>query len=267
MRWWRRWRQARLLRRQRIPAGLWNRVVADTPLLQGYGRCDRHQLRVLASRFLGEKVISGAGGLQPDDYMRVVIAAQACVLVLNLGLDYYRGWREIVLYPDSFRVHADWQDEYGVVHQGDEWRDGEAWQQGPLILAWGEIDPSGQVAPAFGQNVVIHEFAHKLDLLNGEADGFPPLHPQMSIRQWREVFTREYSALQNEVELGYETRIDPYAASDPAEFFAVLSEYFFTEPCYLFEAYPELYGLLNDLYQQNRCVSFDKSILYRQAIS
>ncbi len=204
----------------------------------------------MASRFLRQKVINGAGGLEPTPWMAVVVAAQACVPVLALGLRWYRGWREILLYPQRFLVQENWQGEDGVVHQGEEWHIGEAWEQGLLILSWSEIDPDGEQPESHGLNVVIHEFAHKIDAANGHADGYPPLHRDMNTPEWTKVFTHHYNNLVREVEAGHETDIDPYAATHPAEFFAVLSEYFFCDPPWLASRYPDLYQLLCRFYQQ-----------------
>ncbi|MFU8838528.1 MAG: zinc-dependent peptidase [Thiohalomonadaceae bacterium] len=247
---YRRWRLARLLRARRIPAQLWCQVVGELPLLQAYARGDRHRLRVLASRFLQDKLITGVADFEPSTYMRVVIAAQACVPILNLGLDYYQGWREIILYPDSFVVQAHWQDEFGVVHEGEEGRSGEAWQQGPILLAWDAIAPDRVAARPAYMNLVIHEFAHKLDLLNGVADGYPPLHRAMNSHDWSEVFANLFNQLSNELNAGHDIQLDPYACTNPAEFFAVLSEYFFMAPGLLASRYPTLYWQLAHFYQQ-----------------
>jgi Mlc titration factor MtfA (ptsG expression regulator) len=136
-------------------------------------RCRREKthLKILVEPFLAEKEFSTAGGLQLSDEICVAIAAQGCLPILNLGLAAYRDWVGIVVYPNEFVVPRQFEDEDGVVHEYDDVLSGEAWEGGPLIISWHDVQMAGE-----GYNVVIHEFAHKLDMLNGEADGMPALH-------------------------------------------------------------------------------------------
>lgn len=245
-----RWRKQKLLRHRRIPLGLWDRIVNDALEHYRFDQHELHRLRELTSLFLHQKVINGAGGLTVDDYMRTVIAAEACVLILNLGIDYYDGWLEIIVYPDSFVVTRDGQDEIGVVHAQRALLGGEAWSRGPLILAWQDARP-GARPHGHGSNVILHEFAHKLDMLNGAANGMPPLHSDMGRNNWTRIFAAAYSDLQQQITRHHRTAIDPYGAENPAEFFAVVSEEFFEWPERLFRCYPDLYQQLLLFYRQD----------------
>jgi MtfA peptidase len=203
------------------------------------------KLRELALLFLAEKEFSGAHGLEVTDAMRVSIAAQACLPVLELGLDWYAGFSGIVVYPGDFRVRRTETDEDGVVHEWDDALAGEAMPGGPVVLSWDATanDP--------GMNVVIHEFAHKLDMLNGEADGLPPLHAGMDRAAWAAAFREAYEGFCDAVERGKDTWLDPYAAEHASEFFAVISEAFFEDPAETRRRYPEVYDQLKLFYRQD----------------
>lgn len=253
MRLWERFQRfltQRALRRSRIPLPLWLNAVAKLPILQRLPALERRRLRRLASLFLDRKTIVGAGSFQVDEEMRVMIAAQACLLVLNLSLDYFDGWVEVIVYPDAFIVSHPHADGSGVVHHETRTLGGEAWGRGPVILSWEDIDPDGRGQRA-GHNVVLHEFAHKLDMLNGPADGLPPLHPNMVLKHWSEDLSEVYSRLQHQVAAHHPTLIDPYATVSPAEFFAVISESFFESPRILKQHFPALYEELNCFYRQD----------------
>jgi MtfA peptidase len=238
--WLTNWRRRRVLRRHRMDDALWRdatgqlRFIPQTP-----------KLRELALLFLAEKEFSGAHGLEVTDAMRVSIAAQACLPVLELGLDWYAGFSGIVVYPGDFRVRRTETDEDGVVHEWDDELAGEAMPGGPVVLSWDATanDP--------GMNVVIHEFAHKLDMLNGEADGLPPLHAGMDRAAWAAAFREAYKGFCDAVERGKDTWLDPYAAEHASEFFAVISEAFFEDPAETRRRYPEVYDQLKLFYRQD----------------
>ncbi len=245
----RNWRQRRL-ERARIPETQWRLTVARLPLLDGLNPAEQERLRDLATLFLREKTLEPAGGLglelTPD--MGPIIAAQACLPILNLGLDYYRGWRSVILYPAGFLAHHEYTDATGLVHRVHRPLIGEAWQRGPVILSWADLaDPSHEA----GLNVVIHEMAHKLDMLTGEANGLPPLHRTMAMQDWSRAFTAAYRSLRREVNWGRPTALDPYAADSPAEFFAVISEAFFEAPEVVADNYPDVYRQLQAFYRQD----------------
>ncbi|HVE89982.1 MAG TPA: M90 family metallopeptidase, partial [Burkholderiaceae bacterium] len=229
-------------------------------------------LRKLAEQLLADKQMAGAADLELTAPMQVNIAVQACLPVLNLGLDWYRGWKSIVVYPSEFLVPRQVTDEDGVVHEYVEPIAGEAWDGGPLLLSWEDAQQSATGAGA-AYSVVIHEFVHKIDLLDGEADGVPPLsgeHKLLSLDRWRSVLQQSLCRLTAELDLveaelpdDFDPEsdaaerhyahlpIDPYAAQDEAEFFAVSSEAFFVEPGRLRNAFPEWYALLSQFFLQN----------------
>jgi Mlc titration factor MtfA (ptsG expression regulator) len=244
----RRWRRERALRRGRIDDRLWEDAVERFPFTRCLTGYEKAMLREDVTLFLQQKAFSAAGGLEVTERMRVDLAVQACVLVLNLGLEWYDGWVEIILYPSEFLPEHTWVDEAGVVHHERGPMAGEAWLQGPVILSWEDV---ARAAEGDGVNVVIHEFAHKLDMRNGDANGFPPLHRDMSRQAWSGAFTAAYAHFCARVERGRWTDIDPYAAHSPGEFFAVLSEVFFEVPEVVADAYPAVYEQLRRFYRQD----------------
>ena len=242
----RRWWRQRIIARGTLDPATWEKTLQSLPSLGGLSAAERARLRDTVILFLHSKDIRGAAGLKIDAGMRLMIAAQACILILNLDIDYFRGWVEVIVYPDEFVPQAEYTDEAGVVHVDRAPRAGEAWLQGPVILSWADVAPA-----ADGTNVVIHEFAHKLDMLNGDANGFPPLHANMSRRTWADTFSVAYADFCRQVDAAVEVAIDPYAAESPAEFFAVLSEAFFDTPQVVLAAYPAVYAQLREFYRQD----------------
>ncbi len=229
-----------------IPDSLWAAIVDSLPFLDVLAVDEKKALKSLAEAFLAEKEFTTACGLELNDEICVSIAAQGCLPILKLGLSAYRDWVGIVVYPDEFVVHRRIEDESGVIHEYDDVLAGEAWEGGPLIISWHDVQMAGD-----GYNVVIHEFAHKLDMLNGEADGRPALHAAVGEGEWDEVFFAAYDDFCRRVDDDEETVIDPYASESPAEFFAVLSECFFEMPDLVSDEYPALYGLLSRYYRQD----------------
>lgn len=248
---YRRSRSAHAMRRQRLPWQLWRDSTMRLPTLSRLTPRERLRLRQLAGELLQQKLFSGAGGLQIDDAMRVSIAAQACLLIVNMkkGLRPFEGWTEVIVYPDTFRVRRETLDDSGVMHVSHDDLAGESWDRGPVILSWGDIQPDGPDTALHG-TVILHEFAHKLDALRGAATGMPPLPRNMDQREWTRAFTTAYEQLCIEADAGHETPIDPYAAEAPAEFFAVATEYFFEAPDTLRIAYPQVYAQLTRYFRQ-----------------
>ncbi|QQS54425.1 MAG: zinc-dependent peptidase [Candidatus Competibacteraceae bacterium] len=242
------WLRRRRLERSRIPATTWRAAVATLPLVERLNPPERERLRDLATLFLHEKALDPAGDLELTPEMGPRIAAQACLPILNLGLDYYRGWSSVILYPEGFLARHEYTDPNGLVHSVHRPLIGEAWERGPVILSWADIAAS---ATELGHNVVIHEMAHKLDMLTGEVNGLPPLHRDMKVWDWSHAFNEAYQRLCQEVEQGQPTALDPYAADSPGEFFAVISETFFTAPERVIETYPEIYRQLQAFYRQD----------------
>jgi len=261
-------RSARVVR---IPDALWLQVVRHLPWYSWLEEEEKLRIRELTGQFLARKAISAAGGMELSDEIRVSIAAQACLPILHLGLDYYSGWQEVIIYPNEFLVYNESMDDDGVVHEYFDLLAGEAWHSGPVVLAWNSSDLSA-LNPAF--NVVIHEFAHKIDLRNGAADGVPllkpRLHPTLTVRDWLTHIHNCYTDFRQRVEVienSIPPEIDPdseqadpyyealpldaYAAEDISEFFAICSETFFTVPAQLQHNYPVMYQLLAQFYRQD----------------
>lgn len=242
------WRRERALERNPIRDRVWRRVIEDRPLFNGLTAEELQRLRELSTLFLVEKNVHGAAGQETDDLVCATIAAQACLPILNLGIDYYAGWVEVIVYPEQFVPEREVVDEAGVVHLTRRPLSGEAWLGGPVILSWADVD---YIDRGEGVNVVIHEFAHKLDMVNGDANGLPPLHKEMSRRAWAETFSRDYERFCAAVERGEDTAIDPYAAESPGEFFAVMSEAFFEIPAVLRRHHAPVYEQLGLFYRQD----------------
>lgn len=243
------WRRRRVLARQSIPDELWRNALAATPVLARMPPPQLERLREIALLFLHEKRFEPAVGYAIDEPMRVRIAALAALPILELGLDYYDNFASVVVHPDEFVVRdREIVDEDGVVHTGDDVLSGETWEQGPVILAWAEVEASGR---GKSYNVVAHELAHKIDMLNGEADGAPPLHSGMRLAEWTAAFDDAYESLLDELDRGKEPWLDPYAAEDRAEFFAVCTEMFFDVPKRFAREYPDVYAQLAAFYKQD----------------
>jgi Mlc titration factor MtfA (ptsG expression regulator) len=240
-----------LLARRPIPDPLWKAALRRHRYARRLPAPDQQRLRELATLFLHAKAIEPAAQLNLDDAMRVEIALRASVPVLNLGLDWYDGWYAVVVYPGDFRVHDEYTDEIGVVHRGTRDLCGESLTGGPVVLSWQSIE---QDVEHEGFDLVSHECAHKLDLLNGDANGFPPLHAGMDAKRWTETFETALEALNAALDRDEDTRLDPYAATDAAEFFAVTSETFFSAPWIVAEDFPDVYAELRTFYRQDPVV-------------
>ena len=247
---WRAHREARVLARRAIPDDLWQQTLARLPFLARRPAADLAELHRLASLFLDAKEFHGTDGLVVDDAMAVCIAAQAVLPVLRFGLAPYDGFVGIVVHPDEVVARREVMDDDGVVHAYDEVLAGEAMEGGPVMLSWRDVAEAGDSAD-WGYNVVIHEFAHVLDMGDGVADGVPPMPSAEARRQWLAVLMPAYDRHGEEVACGYETLLDPYGAQGPEEFFAVASEAFFVTPKELRAEHPALYGLLARFYRQD----------------
>ena len=211
---------------------------------------ERARLRQLVQIFVSEKNWEGCGGLEITDEIRVTIAAEACLLLLELEHDYYPKVRSILVYPSTYLVPGATFADGGI--QSEEGRAilGLAAHGGPVVLAWDET-LHGSRNPQDGQNLVYHEFAHKLDMLDGWVDGTPPLRSRAQAEAWQRVMTAEFERLRAATEEGQATLLDPYGATNPGEFFAVATEWFFEQALALKAEHPELYGVLLDHYRQD----------------
>ncbi|BFI96492.1 MAG: zinc-dependent peptidase [Rhodanobacter sp.] len=242
------WRVRRIVARHPIAEPLWRAALHRCAPARRLGASDQAALRVLVTLFLERKSLEPVQGLELGDADRVLLAAHACVPILKLDLDWYESWHSVIVYPHAFVPHRTRTDEAGVVHHTHTALAGEAWGRGPVILSWADVLDAGRQP---GHNVVIHEMAHKLDLQNGAANGFPPLHRRMDQRVWTRVFTGAWEHLREEHRKGAPIPIDPYGLENPAEFFAVLSEQFFEAPAALREHLPEVFRQLELFYRQH----------------
>lgn len=248
--WWRQWRTERTLERRAIPDPLWQLTLARYPFIASRSADDLQRLRELSTLFLADKEFAGMQGLEVDDGMAVAIAAQACLPILSLGLPHYDGFKGIVVHPDVVVARREVMDEDGVVHHYDEELSGEAMEGGPVMLSWRDVADAGDSA-AWGYNVVVHEFAHVLDMRDGAADGVPLLPDRAARERWLAVLEPEWQAFCERVDAGEDTLIDPYGAEAIDEFFAVSSEVFFVDPAALRAEHPALYRLLAGYYRQD----------------
>ena len=244
----RNWLDRRIIERSTVTRERWETVISSLPLLQGLAEAEKSRLCELAILFCHRKAFEGAHGLVVTEEMALEIALQACLPILKLDLDVYDGWTAVIVYPSGFETEHVYVDEYGVEHVVMSELDGEAWQRGPVILAW---DTADQAAEIDAYNIVIHEFAHKIDMQNGSANGFPPLHAEMNPQTWSDIFARGYADFQRKCDAGADIGIDCYAASSPAEFFAVMSEVFFERPDLLRRNYGSVYAQLKLFYRQD----------------
>jgi MtfA peptidase len=244
-----RWRRRRILERHSIPDEQWSALVGTVPALARLSQEQLSRLRTLTLLFLHEKQFEAARGLLLDEAKCLRIAALACLPILELGFDAYRLFKSVVVHPDEFVVRdRTYEDEDGVVHTGDDVLSGEAHEQGPVVLAWSEVEESGR---GDGFNVVVHECVHKLDMLGGEADGVPPLHGDMRVPEWVAAFDAAYDDLCEQLDRGEDPWLDPYAAEDSAEFFAVCAEMFFDVPQRMRAEYPNVYEQLKRYFKQD----------------
>lgn len=246
----RNWRRRRTLATAAIPEPLWRQALDALPFLAIYTEDEIKRLRERVVVFLSEKSIVGAAGFAVTPLMRVLIAMQACAPALHLDADCYDGWQNVVVYPDEFIIAREFEDEAGVVHRHREQLAGESMPGGPVVLSWSDVE-AGADWDSAGMNLVIHEFAHKLDMGNGDANGCPPLPADMRPNDWQRTMNAAYEHFRARVESDEDTAIDPYAAESPAEFFAVLSEVFFAEPALLLHEYADVYELLRRYYRQD----------------
>ncbi len=214
---------------------------------------ERQRLRELVQVFIAEKEWVGCGGLELTDEMRVTISAMACLLILNIPHNYYENVESILIYPDDVVLP---ERQLGFFEMATEPLEpkgpitGQAFEQGPLLLVWDAVLQSIEEAGC-GYNVVYHEFAHKLDMQDGMADGTPRLPDRTRRRDWIKTCSREYLKLLRDVEKGKRTFLDEYGATDEAEFFAVATEHFFDQPQAMNKSAPELYRILKEFYRQD----------------
>jgi Mlc titration factor MtfA (ptsG expression regulator) len=232
----------------RIDESAWEQQLAGSALFTHLSAQDRARLRALTESFLARKTFSAAAGHELDAPQCLAIAMLACLPVLNLGFDALAGWREVIVYPGEFRVKREHHDERsGVITEGEDDLIGESWERGPLILSWADV-ATDLDHPFDGFNVVVHEIAHKLDMLDGAMDGVPRLPAHVPRRDWIAAMQPAYDALAQAVDRDRDTLIDPYAAESVEEYFAVVSELHFSDPATLRRAAPAVGALLQRYY-------------------
>lgn len=240
------WRD-KLIRRRPFPAS-WEDILQDAlPVYRRLDREERSRLQQLIHLFLAKKRFYGCAGLEIDDEIRLTIAAEACLLLLNQGWQVYPGLQSILVYPTAFRAEREQQREDGTVAMTGHDLLGESWDNGRVILSWDDVE-RGAAGFSDGHNVVLHEFAHQLDGQSGSTNGAPPLR-RNSYQSWARVFSESFEDLRSRSELRQPTVLDHYGASSPAEFFAVATEAFFEQPHQLRRHRPGLYAELQRYYQ------------------
>jgi len=230
----------------------WSNLLARTTPFYNHlpaGQLDR--LHQCIRAFISEKEFWGCQGLQITEDVRLVIAAQACLLVLGLPrLGLYPQTREVIVYPSDFGEITEAIGPDGTRYPIHDAHVGQAYPRGPVILAWDAVNHSTR-DPRDGYNTVIHEFAHALDYLDGEANGAPPLEAPRQYADWQRIMSAEFNALRAALSGGRRTTLDPYGAESPAEFFAVVTEHFFEQPWRLKRNHPALYAQLRGFYRQD----------------
>jgi len=247
--WFKERRRKKISRREF--SSVWRRIIEkNVPFVRYLPPSDREELERRIRVFLAEKRFEGAGGLTMTDEIRVTIAAQACILLLHRKTDCYPGLYSIVVYPHAYLARHREQDTTGIVTEGMQPRLGESWKQGAIVLSWDDVR-FGAADIHDGHNVVFHEFAHQLDAEDGEVDGAPILPHRSMYLAWARVFGEEYARLRRDIEHGQETLLDRYGATNPAEFFAVATEFFFEKPRQLKQKLPRLYDELSRYYKQD----------------
>jgi Mlc titration factor MtfA (ptsG expression regulator) len=244
-------RRRRQLLEQPFPAGWDDHLARNVAIVGRLAPDDRARLRDLIQVFVAEKRWEGCGGLEMTDEIQVTIAAQACVLVLGRDHALFADVESILVYPETVvappRRRGFFEAGVGPIDAHGAALHGQAFLRGPVILAWDDVLAGGR--ERVKRNVVFHEFAHKIDMLDGTIDGTPPLAGRAARRTWAEVCSAAFLDLRARVEAGEPSFLDDYGATDEAEFFAVATEAYFTRPADLRRELPELHALLAELYR------------------
>lgn len=229
-----------------IDPALWRDTLQRLPWARGLDAGRETRLAELAATFLHQKTITALGDLALDEADRTLLATLCCLPLIEFGVEGLHGWSQLLIYPDAFRAHRSHVDAAGVMHEWDDELIGEAWEQGPLVLSWADV-LADLDEPDAGFCVAVHEMAHKLDALDGLLDGTPPL-PRDWQRAWARDFQHAYDDFCARVDGQEDMAIDPYAAEAPEEFFAVCSEYHFSDPATLRATLPRVADHLRRLY-------------------
>lgn len=250
--WWRK-RQREKLLQEPFPESCRAIIFQNVGAARLLNREEQEKLENLVQVFVAEKNWEGCGGLELTEEIRITIAANACVLLLGLDHDLYSGVESILVYPSSVRRpqrESSFFDTSVQVSASNPAVLGEAHLGGPIILAWDAV-AYGSRHGSLGQNVVFHEFAHKLDMLDHAVDGTPPLSTRGQYERWSKACGAVYFSMKRQLEAGEATFLDPYGAQSEAEFFAVATEFFFEKPRQLQRNHPQLYAVLAEFYRQD----------------
>lgn len=225
-------------------------VERDAAFYRGLAPRERSKLEEDLRILTAETSWEACGGLTLTAAMKAVIAAQACLLVLNRSIDEFSNVRSVLVYPEAYIAPTRKLDRLGMVMEGEQARSGEAWSRGTVVLSWADAEQGGRFG-SDGRNLVLHEFAHQLDMADRVVDGTPILDRKEDYVRWKFIMTAEFQRLRSLVESGGETVLDPYGATDEAEFFAVATEFFFERPTLMRTRRPALYDLLLGYYRQD----------------
>jgi MtfA peptidase len=262
----------KVLQRRKVQDPLWQRSVQELPFVSALSSEELNRLRQLVSLFLDSKEFFGAHGLVVTDHHAVMVGIQACLPLLHiapadrpdLALAWYDAFVGIVLHPKTVRARREWEDENGVAHTGHELLSGEVLEGGPLMLAWADVAAAGELAEQ-AYNVVIHEFAHVMDVRDGLADGCPPMSRDKR-HLWMQVLRSEYELFQAKADewarFGAasgvsEPLLDAYAATGIEEFFAVAAEAYFVQPAQFKLHHPPLTPLFDDFFRGGQSDRFE----------
>lgn len=249
------------LRREGIATSIWRKLETEMPLLARYNRQQKILLRILASRILQKKRITAVRGFTLSEHMRATIATQVAIMIFglvnaeeDLSFDWIDNWYEIIVYPNAYRSHKNpivpiQGGILGVEIHTDMIEAGKTSYQGPVIINWNDDAPHPLRSHA--NQVLLHELAHKMDMLNGDINGYPPLHLNMKAKDWYEAFEAAYEKLNHQLEKRQKPAINAYAATNPAEFFAVCTEYFFEAPEHLHKVFPAVYRQMSLFFNQD----------------
>jgi MtfA peptidase len=248
-------RRRRKLLQTPLPESVVSVLKTNVPLYNRLPPADQIELGGHIQIFLSEKLFEGCRGLEITDEIKLTIAANACILLLHRQTDYYPGLTSILVHPQAYRATRREHIGSGVIIEGDEVRLGESWHRGSVVLSWEDIRRQS-FGQEYAQNVILHEFAHQIDISGGQGDSSPVLQQAASFAQWISTLQENYEQLRNDIIADRPTVLDDYGATNPAEFFAVATECFFEKPHLLQQYHPQLYNELKEFYQQDPASSY-----------
>ena len=248
-------RRRKKLRQTPLPQSWLSVLKTNIPLYNRLPLADQIELHGHIQIFLAEKLFEGCRGLEITDEIRLTIASQACILLLHRQTDYYPGLTSILVHPQAYRATRREHIGSGVIIEGDEIRLGESWHRGSVVLSWEDIKRQS-LGHNNSQNVVLHEFAHQIDISGGQGDSSPVLQHAKSFAQWAATLKENYEQLCDDIGADRPTVLDDYGATNPAEFFAVATEAFFENPLQVKQHHPQLYDELKEFYQQDPATLF-----------